>query len=201
MRRDLLITALIFSIVGFIAGALFTGAIGGAPSAVAVTPPARPPAGQTAAISEGGLPEGHPPMDLATRWQELRERAEADPKDAAAALELANFLFDQGAWDQAAIWYKKTLALGPDDTDVRTDYATSLYNSNRADDAVREYNAVLKAEPDKPQALYWLARAMAEKQGDFAGAEKILARLRRAHPDFEGIGLLESLLKDLKDAE
>ena len=198
MRRDLLVTALIFAIVGFIAGALFTGAVGDGAPTRPVAPPPRP-AGQPA--SEGELPEGHPPMELAARWQELLERAEANPGEVEPAVELANFLYDQGAWDQAALWFEKALAINPDDTDLRTIYAISLYKVNRVDDAVREYEAVLAVEPDKPQALFGLAHAMVEKLNDRAGAEQILERLRRAHPGHESIALLESLLDAAKAAE
>ena len=196
MRRDLLITALIFSVVGFLAGALFTGAVGGArPASPALSPPVAP------SSSQEGLPEGHPPLDLAERWQELRERAESSPEDFGAAVELANFLYDQASWEQAAVWYQKALALNPRDAGVRTDYATSLYNQGRAGDAIAEYGAALRDEPDKPQALYGLARAKLEAEQDRATAEKLYDQLRRAHPDFEGVRLLAAQLAETKPGE
>ncbi len=198
MRRDLLVTALIFAIVGFIAGTLFTGAVGDAAPARPVAPPPRP---TEQPASGGGLPEGHPPMELAARWQELRVRAESNPGDVGPAVELANFLYDQGAWDQAALWFEKALAIEPGDTDLRTVYAIALYKMNRVDDAVREYEAVLAVEPDKPQALFGLAHAKVEKLNDRAGAAQILERLRRVHPGHESIVLLESLLDATKAAE
>ena len=196
MRRDLLVTALIFSVVGFMAGALFTGAIGGARPA---SPVLSPPVVQSS--SPEGLPEGHPPLELAERWQELRERAESNPDDVGAAVELANFLYDQGSWEQAAVWYEKALALNPRDTSVRTDYATSLYNQGRAGEAIAEYGAALRDEPDKPQALYGLARAKLEAEQDRDAAEKLYEQLRRAHPEFEGVRLLAALLAETKLGE
>ena len=196
MRRDLLVTALIFSIVGFIAGALFTGALG---DARPVSPSLPAPVAPT--VAQEDLPEGHPPLEMAERWQELREQAEASPGDVLAAVELASFLFTQGVWDQAEFWFEKALALNPRDTNVRTEYATLLYQQGRADDAIREYGVVLKEEPGKPAALFWLARARLEAKGDRVGAEKLYQQLRRAHPDFEGVQLLAALLEQGQPAE
>lgn len=190
MRRDLLVTALIFLLVGFAAGALYTGALGG-PTIAA--PPGRPAATAPVPASEE-LPEGHPPMELAARWQELRERAEANPQDELAQVDLANFLYDQGVWDQAILAYQRALAINPRNTDARTDLATSLFNSDQFEAAQREYETALKQEPDKPQALFGLARVKLEGLQDRAGAEQIYERLRRAHPDFEGVAVLAEIL-------
>lgn len=196
MRRDLLVTALIFTIVGFLAGTLFTGALGG-PGRVAS------PAPQEPAQSAGGqnLPEGHPPMEMAGRWQQLRDRAEANPEDDKAAVELANFLYDQGVWDQAAVWYRRALALNPRNADARTDLATTLYQSGRYDDAIREYETALEQEPDKPQALFGLARAKLDGKQDRAGAEQAYERLRRMHPTFEGVQILAEMLGKARPTE
>ena len=191
MRRDLLVTALIFLFVGFAAGALYTGALGG-PAITAA--PGRPAAAAPVPASEE-LPEGHPPMDLAAQWQELRELAEANPQDERAQVDLANFLYDQGVWDQAAPAYQRALAINPRNTNVRTDLATSLFNSNQFEAARREYETALKQEPDKPQALFGLARVKLEGLQDRAGAEQAYERLRRAHPTFEGVAILAGLLE------
>lgn len=190
MRRDLLVTALIFLLVGFVAGALYTGALGG-PTIAA--PPGRLVATAPVPASEE-LPEGHPPMDLAARWQELRERAEVNPGDEQAQVDLANFLYDQDVWDKAVPAYQRALEINPRNTDARTDLATSLFHSDQFEAARREYEAALEQEPDKPQALFGLARVKLEGLQDRAGAEQAYERLRRAHPDFDGVAVLAEIL-------
>jgi tetratricopeptide (TPR) repeat protein len=190
MRRDLLVTALVFLLVGFVAGALYTGTIGGS---TIVAAPGRPAATVPAPASEE-LPEGHPPMDTAARWQELRDRAVANPNDEQAQVDLGNFLYDQGVWDQAIPAYQRALEIKPRNADVRTDLATSLFNSSQFEAARREYEAALEQEPDKPQALFGLARVKLEGLQDRAGAERAYEQLRRAHPTFEGVAVLAEIL-------
>lgn len=189
MRRDLLVTALLFTIVGFIAGALYTGALAGSgPAAAQGRTVSNPPAGS------GVLPADHPPMEEARRWQELREKAEANPKDENAAVELANFLYDQGVWDQAIEWYQRTLEINPRNTNARTDMATCYFQAKMFDEAIKEYTAALTDEPNKPQALFGLARVKFEGKQDRAGAERVFEQLKQAHPTFEGVEVLAGIL-------
>lgn len=178
MRRDLLITALIFTAVGFIGGYIYSQHT--APSSSR----ASGPASLAMLEADAGLPEGHPPIDVAQRWRALQEQADANPNDPRAAVELANFLYDIERWEDATFWYKRALALEPKNTDARTDLATCYYNLRRYDEAIAEYEAVLALEPNKPQALYGLALARLNGKQDAAGARRLYEQLRRAHPDF-----------------
>lgn len=188
MRRDLVITALIFAAIGFLAGLTYTRfADGGAPR----ISPARP---SPSANPEGDLPEGHPPLEVAERWRALEEQAEANPDDAQAALELANFLYDSGRWEQAIRHYQRVLELTPQNTNARTDLGTCYYNLGQYDRAIAEFTRALEIEPNKPQALFNLAMARLQKQ-DRAGARRAYEQLRRAHPAFEGLDRLGQLLE------
>lgn len=183
MRRDLLITALIFTVVGFVGGSLY--------SRYATEGPVRSPLPQPAtAEAEPVLPEGHPPLDIAQQWNTLREQAEANPRDLKAATELANFLYDIEHWEDAVFWYRRALELAPNDTDVRTDLATCYYNMGRFDEAIDVYTQALQLDPNKPQALYGLAMARLRGKRDVAGARQAYQQLRRSHPDFPGLDLL-----------
>ncbi|MBI2955951.1 MAG: tetratricopeptide repeat protein [Acidobacteria bacterium] len=193
MRRDLLLTALIFTAVGFLAGALYTrhaGEPGPTPNPVSASMPAE---------SDVGLPEGHPPIDLAQRWRELEQRVQANPQDAAAALEFANFLYDLERWEEAVFWYRRTLELEPKNTDARTDLATCYYHLRRYDEAIADYSLALELQPNKPQALYGLALARLEGKQDVAGARQLYDQLRRNHPDFPGVELLAQQLEPRRE--
>lgn len=193
MRRDLLITALIFTAVGFAGGVVYTryapgarsGALAPAPAAAAMSPESSP-----------ALPEGHPPLNVAEQWSALQQQAEANPKDARAALELANFLYDLERWQDAIRWYQRALELDPRNTDARTDLGTCFYNLSRFDEAIVEFNRTLELEPDKPQALYNLAMARWRGKQDAAGARRAYEQLRRSHPDFPGLPQLAEVLKE-----
>lgn len=192
MRRDLLITALIFTAVGFVGGVVFSRYAPGGPQALA-TPAPPPAASGMSPEAEASLPEGHPPLNIAEQWSRLQQQAEANPKDARAALELANFLYDVQRWQDSIRWYQRALELEPRNTDARTDLGTCFFNLARYDEAIAEFNRVLELEPDKPQALYNLAMARLQKQ-DKAGARRAYEQLRRAHPDFPGLATLTQQL-------
>lgn len=188
MRRDLLVTALIFGVVGFASAYLYFNQTANR-SLLGSLPEELLPEESSL------LPEGHPPFDVAQRWQELREQAEASPEDSRAALELANFLYDLERWDDAVFWYRRTLELDPRDTDARTDLATCYYNLERFDEAMAAYRGVLELERNKPQALYGLALAQLRGPQDKVAARRSYQQLRRNYPDFPGVEHLEQLLK------
>ena len=193
MRRDLLITALLFTAIGFVGGYVYSQQTSRGALRTVVQPPAPSPAAE----GDEELPTGHPPLDVAQRWRELQERAEANPRDAATARELADFLYDLERWEQAVFWYKRTLELEPKNTHARTDLATCYYHLGRHDEALVEYARALKLEPRKPQALYGLALTRLHGKKDRAGAQAAYEELRQAHPTFAG---LEQLARELEAA-
>jgi len=192
VRRDLLITALIFTAVGFVGGMVYSRYAPGAPSA-ALAP--APVASVVSPEAEAALPEGHPPLNIAEQWSALQQQAEANPKDPRAALEVANFLYDVERWQDAIRWYQRALELEPRNTDARTDLGTCFYNLSRFDEAIAEFNRTLELEPDKPQALYNLAMARLRGKQDTAGARRAYEQLRRSHPDFPGLPEMARLLE------
>lgn len=192
MRRDLLITALIFTVVGFVGGYLYSEGTGQGKLSPAS------PAAVASATAEEGLPEGHPPLDMAQRWRELEERAQQNPDDAGAAIELGNLLYDLQRWEEAATWYQRALELTPRNAEVRTDLATVQFHLGRFDEAMAGYNRALELEPNKPQALYGLALVYLHGKQDRAGAGRVYEQLRRSHPDFPGV---EQLARQLEQGE
>lgn len=192
MRRDLLITAILFTAIGFVGGYVYTQQTGG----VGLRPAGQPPAPTLPADqADTSLPEGHPPLDVAQRWRTLQEAADKNPRDPQAAMELGDFLYDLQRWEQAVFWYRRTLELDPKRTDARTDLATCYFHLNRFEEALADYARVLELEPNKPQALYGLALTRLHGKQDRAGALQAFEQLRRSHPDFPG---LEQLARELE---
>lgn len=188
MRRDLVLTALIFAAIGFMGGYVYFRETAGSP----MQPPVRP--ASPAATQSQDLPEGHPPLDVSERWRELEARATSNPDDPQAALDLANLLYDMQNWEEAVTWYERALALQPKNTNARTDMATAYFNLNRYEEAIAAYKRALETEPDKPQALYGLALALLHGQQDRDGARRAFEQLRRTNPNFPGVALLEETL-------
>ncbi len=96
----------------------------------------------------GGTPPqaaaGGPPAPVQRLLTELRGRLQQNPNDLAALVNLANLYFDAGKYDQAIGYYKRALAIDPDNPDTRTDYATALHGEDRD----------LEKKPDFAEALF-----------------------------------------------
>jgi tetratricopeptide (TPR) repeat protein len=69
---------------------------------------------------------GAPPAPVMRLLTDLRGRVQRNPKDLAALVSLANLYFDAAKYPQAIAYYKRALALDPENPDTRTDYATAL---------------------------------------------------------------------------
>lgn len=190
MRRELILTALIFTVLGFLAGHVYTRQ--SYPStaplvAPALTNPESPPASTEMA----GLPPGHPPINTNELLGSLRQAAEQNPNDARAAAALANGLFDARRFEEAVFWYKRALALDAKDLNARTDLGSAYYNLNRHDEAIAEFERVLALDATHAQALYNLAVVKLNGKRDVVGARAALARLERAHPNFPPLAELK----------
>ena len=73
--------------------------------------------------------------------------------------------------------FKRALQLEPENSEAHNNYGTFLCVRNRVDEAIGEFNQVIKLSPGKPLGLAALARAYA-LSGKRAEAEKLLAELQ-----------------------
>ncbi|MBM7867820.1 hypothetical protein GTO89_14340 [Heliobacterium gestii] len=110
--------------------------------------------------------------NLIQTWQAdiktLEEKATADPKNAAAWLELANSRYNLGSlyrtsgdkeasrdtFRQAYESYQKSLALKPDDVNARVDGATAAFYADLLDDAEKNFKLAIEKDPRHLNALY-----------------------------------------------
>jgi hypothetical protein len=106
----------------------------------------------------GGTPPqtmaGGPPAPVQRLLTELRGRLQQNPNDLAAIVNLANLYFDAGKYAQAVGYYKRALALDPDNPDTRTDYATALHGENHDLESLAQLQIVLARRPQFPEALF-----------------------------------------------
>jgi len=121
---------------------------GAAPPAVAMPGAAGPP-GAGAGAAGGG-----PPAPVMAMLASLRARLAANPKDLSALVTLANLYFDANKFSQSLPYYRRALALDPENPDVRTDYATALHGAGDDLAALRELDTVLAKRPKFVEALF-----------------------------------------------
>lgn len=200
MRRELVLTAIIFTVLGFLAGHVYTRQAIRTPVAPSSSSTLNPEEPAASGDAEAGLPPGHPPINTAEMVNSLKQAAEKNPGDKRAALELANALYDARRFDESVFWYRRVLALDPKDINARTDLGSAYYNLNRHDEAIAEFERSLQLDPTHPQTLYNLVVVKLNGKRDIAGAQEAFARLERAHPEFPMLADLKRSLAQARQA-
>ncbi len=206
MKKETILTAIVFFIVGFLAGyitdaqfrwsAAQKSTTAGGPGLAGTAPSA---GARDSASSSGGspqsLPEGHPPIDEASVVRTLEEQAAKSPRDPESRLRLANFLYDHQEYDKAIEWYQRALELDPSNVNARTDLGTAYYYSGRPQDALREYRKSLEINPRHEPTLLNMVVVNLEGTHDVAAAEQAWEGLRRLNPANPNLGNLKTRLE------
>ena len=204
MKKETIITAVIFLAVGFLAGYITDAQMNWnarqKAAQTAATPSEMPPPGGAASAPAGGampqqgLPEGHPPIDSAAIIQQMEDMAAQNPKDADVRLKLANFLYDQKQYSKAIEWYQRALELDPKNVNARTDLGTAYFYTGRPQDALREYDKSLEIDPKHEQTLLNAIVVNLEGTHDLAAAQKAWDRLYKLNPNHPALaGLKEQI--------
>lgn len=194
MRKETVITAVVFLSVGFLSGYIFQAQRSWkAQQQSAAAAPHDHDQDQPA----GGpsvLPEGHPPVDTAAMVKTLEEAAAQNPTDPEPRLRLANYLYDQRQWSRSIEWYRKALELDPGNVNARTDLGTALFYSGRPEEALREYQRSLEINPNHEPTLFNSIVVHLEGTRDLDAAEKAWERLRKLNPGYPGLGEIRKSL-------
>jgi TPR repeat protein len=206
MKKETIVTAVIFLAVGFLAGYITDAQMSWSArqkAARTAAPPAEmPPAGGATSAPVGGamtvegLPEGHPSIDSAAMIKHMEEMAAQNPKDADLDLKLADFLYDQEQYSQAVVWYERALELDPKNVNARTDLGTAYFYIGRPQDALREYDRSLEIDPKHQSTLLNIIVVNLEGTHDLAAAQKAWDRLYKLNPNHPALaGLKEQIDK------
>lgn len=202
MKKETIITAVIFLAVGFLAGYITDAQINWSARQKAVqsaaAPSDMPPdAGASTGASGAppqGLPEGHPPIDSAAVIKQMEALAAQNPQDAEVRLKLANFLYDQKQYSNSIEWYQQALELDPKNVNARTDLGTAFFYMGRPQDALREYAKSLEIDPKHEATLLNSIVVNLEGTHDLAAAQKAWDRLYQLNPDHPALaGLKERI--------
>jgi Tfp pilus assembly protein PilF len=198
VKRETLITALVFLVFGFLAGYIYRAQTGHGPVEVpAGDSGPLPPATDTAAAessdmpsgaSTAVLPPGHPAVDDAALVQALEEQANSNPQSPAPRLKLADDFYDHGKYEQAIGWYQKALQLDPNNVNASTDLGTCYFNVGKVDDALRQFHRSLAIEPRHQPTLFNIIVVEMDGEHDYKAAEdawKTLHRVNAAYPKLD----------------
>ncbi len=108
----------------------------------------------------GGLPPGHPTIELPTEARSFVDKIERDaiakPKDVTAwnkfgAVAMRAAMFDQTYYGKAEEAYGHVLKLEPDNLDALRGIGDIDYDKQHYDEAVAAYEHYLKKKPDDPE--------------------------------------------------
>ena len=206
MKKETLITALVFLAIGFVAGYVFKAQSIPSEAGSAVTAPTSTPMGQPAAAantpetSSASLPPGHPAIGDPAMRRMLEQQAAQNPQDPQAALRVADYLYDQQLFDQAIPWYEKSLQLDPKNVNARTDMGTCYFNAGRPDDALREFKQSLAINPKHEPTLYNVVVVNLEGKHDLKAAAQAWDELHRLNPNYPNLDQLKQKLDQARGA-
>jgi len=178
LNRDNVLFLVIGLLGGFLAGYL-------AQESMAPLQPARlaaPAEGFHGVGAAGAPPAGDANAAASAEIERLRQALEADPKDAAALVALANLNFDIQRWDRARELYERYLELRPEDADAHTDLGICLRAAGDFQAALARFARAQELAPDHWQSLYNEVVVRAFDLGDPAAAMPVLERLERLAP-------------------
>ncbi len=148
-----------------------------------------------APASTSSLPHDHPTTVVnETELQAYRDILKADPKNARAAVELANRLYDAGRYADAVPYYRQALAAEPRNANISTDLATALFYVGRTDEALEQLNASLAIDQTHAQTLFNLGIVKKDGKKDAKGAAEAWQRLLDAHPEYPDAERVRTLL-------
>ena len=139
--------SIVFAVAGMCFGVILGWVIGVQQSDSPVLAPAAAAAGQ-----DPGNTQQAPALDEA-RVQALTTILTSDPKNAGAAVQLANVYFDAERYVDAIKWYSQALDLEPKNPDASTDLGVSYYYTGQVDRALQQFDVSLKIDPRHTKTL------------------------------------------------
>jgi predicted Zn-dependent protease with MMP-like domain len=131
---------------------------------------------------------------------EARHALEVVPDAAEAHYLLGAALVDQEAYGEALEHLTQALSHFPGDPSIRLDIAASQVGMMRLDEGIRGLTAVVRDDPENPDARYWLAIAH-ELRGDDAAATECYGQAAALDPEcfFQPPRVSESEFEQLID--
>jgi tetratricopeptide (TPR) repeat protein len=155
------------------------------------------------AAADDGLPDGHPPVEgqNAAASQQLRQQVaeiegllESNPDDPRLMAAMGNVYFDSNLWNEARVWYERSLGIEAQDVNVLTDLAVVYRNLQQPQRTIELLDEAISLQSDHWQA--WYNKVVVYQfdlhQHDAAGeALRRLQQLKQGNPQIPDLSGLE----------
>jgi TPR repeat protein len=197
VKIETIVTAVIFFSVGFLAGFIYKSqgqanvpvpeAAAAATSTGAASAGAMGDGGGTNINPATGLPNGHPPLEVAQIIQSYEQRANQNPRDPTIPLQLANYLYDNKQFNLAIEWYQRALTLDSRNINARTDLGTCFFYAGQPQQAITEYKKALALNPNHQPTLFNLIVVNLEGTHDLRAANRYWNDLNRLNPGYPSL--------------
>jgi cytochrome c-type biogenesis protein CcmH/NrfG len=191
--RHVSLLAVVSLVIGLIAGYLLLG-VGTAKTAKSAATAAPPK-----------MPAGHPPMTMEQmramadrKAAPLLEKLKTNPADAAALTQLGALYSSAHQFPQSADYYRKALESDSKNLGTRTQLASSLYYNGDVDEALRQLQLVLKADPKNANALFNMGMMKWKGKDDTPGAIAAWEELLRSNPNLDRKSTVEQMIAEAK---
>ena len=169
--------SIVFAVAGMFFGVILGWVIGAQQSAAPVM--TAPPAASAAA---SGNTRQAPPLDEA-KVQSLTTILKSDPKNAGAALQLANAYFDAERYTDAITYYEQGLKLEPNNPDASTDLGVSYYYTGQTDRALQQFDRSLKINSKHTKTMLNQGIVLAFGKKDLTAAAEAWKKVVDLAPD------------------
>ncbi|MFN8066210.1 MAG: tetratricopeptide repeat protein [Vicinamibacterales bacterium] len=181
-RYTWIVYAIAMLLVGGLGGYMLSVTAGPARSAATTSAPVAAPsaAGSTGMVDERTL-------------QTYRDILARDPKNARAAADAGNLLYDARRYAEAIPFYRQAMAADGSDVNVSTDLGTALWYAGQPDDAIAQYEVSLRLDPTHAQTLFNLGIVKSDGKRDYSGAVRAwetLLQVNPAYPDAQRVRTL-----------
>jgi tetratricopeptide (TPR) repeat protein len=123
-----------------------------------------------------------PVLDEA-RVQSLMTILGSDPRNADAAVQLANTYFDAERYPDAIKWYEQALSIRPSDPNASTDLGVSYYYTGQVDRALQQFEASLKLDPQHIKTILNQGIVLAFGKEDLTAAAERWQRVVQLAPN------------------
>jgi cytochrome c-type biogenesis protein CcmH/NrfG len=127
----------------------------------------------------------------------LFARLQSQPKDAELLSRLGHVYFVARDYKQASVYFKQAVDI-KDDAIIRTELGRAYYYAGDPDDALAEFERVLKSDPDNVNALFNAGMVRWQSRFDVEGALAAWQRILKKNPAHPRRRQLEQLIARAK---
>jgi cytochrome c-type biogenesis protein CcmH/NrfG len=130
--------------------------------------------------------------------QVLRSIVAKDPRNAQAAEQLGNMLYDAGRFSEAVPIYQQAFLVDSRNVNLSTDLGTALWYSGRPDEALAQYAKSLAISPTHAQTLFNMGLVRRDGKQDLAGAVEVWERLLATNADYADRAKVQQFIADAR---